>query len=145
MHRYLAALLLCISAAASGHVTIWPKQSAPGAREKYEIRVPNEKKVDTVAVEVRFPAGVRVTSIEQKPDWRTEPLRDASGQLVGARWTGKLAPEQFTEFGVLAVNPASGGDLAWSAIQSYADGTKTEWSGAAGSKTPAPRVTLKPQ
>jgi hypothetical protein len=145
MHRYPAILLLCISAAASAHVTVWPKQSAPSAREKYEIRVPNEKKVDTIAVEVRFPAGVRVTSIEQKPDWRTEPLRDASGQLVGARWTGKLAPEQFTEFGVLAVNPASGGDLAWSAIQSYADGTKTEWSGAAGSKTPAPRVTLKPQ
>jgi uncharacterized protein YcnI len=144
MHRYLTLVLLSISAAASAHVSVWPKQSAPGAREKYEIRVPNEKKVDTIALEVRFPAGLRVTSIEQKPEWRAEPLRDASGQLIGVRWSGKLAPEQFTEFGVLAANPATGGELAWTAVQLFADGTKVEWSGVAGSKTPAPRVTLVP-
>jgi uncharacterized protein YcnI len=144
MHRYLALVLLSISAAASAHVSVWPRQSAPGAREKYEIRVPNEKKVDTIALEVRFPAGLRVTSIEQKPEWRAEPLRDASGQLIGVRWSGKLAPEQFTEFGVLAANPPTGAELAWPAVQLFADGTKVEWSGAAGSKTPAPRITLVP-
>jgi uncharacterized protein YcnI len=144
MRLTIFAAALALTAPAFAHVTVWPKESSQGAREKYEIRVPNEKKVDTVAVEVRFPAGLRVTSIEQKPEWRTEPLRDASGNLVGARWTGKLAPEQFTEFGILAVNPAKGSDLVWTAIQAYADGSKVEWSGAAGSKTPAPRVTLGP-
>jgi uncharacterized protein YcnI len=144
MRSFPFAALLVASSAATAHVTVWPKQSALGAREKYEIRVPNEKKVDTIALEVRFPAVLRVTSIEQKPEWRAEPLRDASGQLVGVRWTGKLAPEQFTEFGVLAANPATGGELSWPAVQLFADGTKVEWSGAAGSKTPAPRVTLVP-
>jgi uncharacterized protein YcnI len=140
----IGAVLLCFSAAATAHVSIWPKASALGAREKYEIRVPNERQSDTIVVEVRFPSGMRVTSIEQKPEWRTEALRDSSGQLVGARWTGKLGPEQFTEFGLLAVNPAKGSEVALTAVQIYADGTKVEWAGPTGSKTPAPRVMLAP-
>lgn len=139
-----AALVLTASSAASSHVTVWPKESVAGAREKYEIRIPNEKKVDTIAVEVLFPGDLRVTSIEQKADWRAEPLRDALGQLVGARWTGKLPPGQFIEFGILAANPAKGNELVWTAVQAYGDGTKSRWSGAPGSKTPAPRVTLVP-
>ena len=137
---FLAAMAL--AASASAHVTVSPKESMAGAHETYEVRMPNEKQADTIALELRFPAGLKINSIEQKPDWRTEPLRDASGALVGVRWTGKLAPMQFTRFGLLASNPQSAGDLAWTATQFYADGTKIEWSGPAGSKTPAPRVTL---
>lgn len=139
----IAAALLLLPMAAFAHVTVWPKESTAGAHEKYEVRVPNEKQADTVAIEVRFPAGLRVTSFEQKPGWITEPLRDSSGRAIGVRWTGTLAPQQFTEFGLLAVNPPSAGDLSWSATQSFSDGTKVEWSGAAGSKTPAPGVTIR--
>ena len=135
----LAAAAFATSAVA--HVTIWPQQSAPGAREKYELRVPNERKSATITVEFRFPRGLRVTAVEQKPGWQAEAFRDASGALTGVRWIGNLPPEQFTEFGLLAVNPA-GGELAFTAIQAFADGTKIEWSGAAGSKSPAPRVRL---
>jgi len=132
-----------LSVAATAHVTVSPKESAVGAHVKYVVRVPNEKQVDTVAIEIRFPSALRVRSFEQRPGWMTEPIRDASGTLIGVRWRGSLPPQQFAEFGLLAVNPAAAGDLAWSAIQSFADGTKVEWSGAAGSKTPAPRVTIK--
>jgi uncharacterized protein YcnI len=138
----LALALFAAASPATAHVTVWPKQSAAGAHEKYEVRVPNEKPIDTVAVEVRFPSGLRITSFEQKPGWMTEPLRDAAGRILGVRWTGKLPPEQFAEFGLLAVNPAAPADLAWSATQTYADGTRTEWSGAPGSRTPAPHVTI---
>jgi hypothetical protein len=132
-----------LSVAATAHVTVSPKESAVGAHVKYVVRVPNEKQVDTVAIEIRFPSALRVRSFEQRPGWMTEPIRDASGTLIGVRWRGSLPPLQFAEFGLLAVNPAAAGELAWSAIQSFADGTKVEWSGAAGSKTPAPRVTIK--
>ena len=138
----LAAALLLVPVPAYAHVTVWPKESSAKAREKYEIRVPNEKQADTVAVELRFPAGLRVTSFEQKPGWMTEPIRDASGNAVGVRWTGRLAPQQFTEFGLLAVNPPAAGELSWTAVQSFSDGTRVEWSGPPGSKTPAPRVTI---
>jgi uncharacterized protein YcnI len=136
---------LAAAAPAPARVTVWPQQSAQGAREKYEIRVPNEKGADTTAIEVRFPAGVRVTSFEQKPGWMTEAVRDGSGGIVGVRWTGKLPPSQFAEFGLLAVNPAGGSALVWPAVQTYADGTQIDWSGAESSKTPAPRVLLLPK
>jgi hypothetical protein len=71
-------------------------------------------------------------------------VRDASGTLVGVRWRGTLPAQQFAEFGLLAVNPPVAGDLSWSATQSFADGSKVEWSGVAGSKTPAPHVTITP-
>ena len=143
--RWTAPLALgAMSASASAHVTIWPKQSIAAAHEKYIVRVPNEKPVEMVALDVRFPAGLRVTSFEQKPGWMTEPIRDGSGQPVGVRWRGSLPPRQFAEFGLLAVNPAAAGDLVWNAVQTFADGSKAEWTGAAGSKTPAPRVTITP-
>ena len=131
-----------LTTAASAHVTISPQQSAPGAREKYELRVPNERKSATITVEIRFPAGMRVTAVEQKPGWHAEAFRDASGNLTGVRWIGNLPPEQFTEFGVLGQNSATGGELVFTATQAFADGTKIEWSGATDSKTPAARVRL---
>lgn len=130
-----------LATAASANVTVSPPQSAPGAREKYELRVPNERKSATITVEVHFPAGLRVTAVEQKPGWQAEALRDGSGNLTGVRWIGNLPPEQFTEFGLLAVNPP-GGEIAFTATQAFADGTKINWSGAAGSKTPAARVRI---
>jgi uncharacterized protein YcnI len=142
--RSLMILAMLVAAPASAHVTVWPNESAAGAREKYEIRVPNEKQADTIALEVRFPAGLKVTAFEQKAGWSTELLRDPSGAVTGARWSGRLAPMQFTEFGLLAANPRKGGELVFTAVQVYSDGTKSEWSGAADSKTPAPRVTLTP-
>ena len=137
------AAALAIPTGAAAHVTVWPKEAPAGAHQKYDLRVPNEKKVDTIAVEVRFPPGLKVVAFEQKPGWMTEPVRDAKGAFTSARWTGHLAPQQFVEFGVLAVNPPSATDLSWTAIQSFADGTQIEWSGTPGSKTPAPRVTVR--
>jgi len=136
----LAAAALATSAAAN--VTVLPQQSAPGARERYELRVPNERKSATITVEFRFPKILRVTAVEQKPGWQAEAFRDAAGNLTGVRWVGNLPPEEFTEFGLLGVNPTAGNELVFTAIQAFADGTKIEWSGAAGSKTPAARVRL---
>lgn len=140
----VGAALLASAAAAPAHVTVWPRQSQAGAHERYTVRVPNEKQADNLAVELRFPSGLRVTSFEQKPGWLTEALRDARGAIIGVRWTGRLPPEQFTEFGLLAVNPASTKDLVWTATQRFADGTSVLWSGAANSKSPAPHVQLRP-
>lgn len=136
------AAALAFAVPAQAHVTVWPKTSSLGAHEQYEVRVPNERQVDTVAIEVRFPTALKITSFEQKPGWNTELIRDASGAIAGVRWSGSLAAMQFTQFGLLATNPAHGSELVWSATQVYADGTKIEWSGPSNSKTPAPRVSL---
>ena len=44
---------------------------------------------------------------------------------------------------MLAINPKEGANLTWKFIQYYDDGTKEEFVGAAGSRLPAPVVTLK--
>ena len=143
-YAVVAAAAVMLPTAAFAHVTVTPKQSSPGAWEKYEIRVPNEKQVATTSLDVRFPAGLRVVSFEEKPGWSIKPVRNAQGAITGARWTGQLPTDRFVEFGIIAVNPKTGGDLVWSAVQTFADGTVADWSGEAGSAKPAPRVTLKP-
>ncbi len=129
--------------AAQAHVTVWPRQSEQGAREKYAVRMPNEKKADTVRLEGQFPAELKVSSFQQTPGWKIEVKRDTVGAIVGAVWTGVLPPDQFAEFGVTATNPKAP-SLTWKFIQTYADGLKVEWTGEPGSASPAPKVELRP-
>jgi uncharacterized protein YcnI len=136
----LAGALLPL--AASAHVTVWPKQSELGAREKYVVRAPNEKKLATVRIEGVFPREARVTALEQTAGWTVEPKRDGSGAIVGATWSGSLPPDQFAEFGILAANPKTGTVLTWTFTQVYADGSQVAWAGPPGSATPAPQVQL---
>ena len=142
----LAAALIPLTAGA--HVTVWPKQSDLGAREKYVVRAPNEKMVATVRIEAEFPPEVRVNQLEQAPGWTIEARRDGAGAIVGATWSGDLPPDQFAEFGLLATNPKvvpkMGMALIWKVTQVYADGSKVEWTGPPGSHTPAPQVELRP-
>jgi uncharacterized protein YcnI len=142
---FVAALsTMAIAFGASAHVTVWPKQSVQGAREKYVIRMPNEKSSPTIRLDAEFPVEMRVTSFEQTSGWTIAIRRNGEGAITGASWTGELPAEQFVEFGIIGVNPKAGGPLTWRFIQSYADGTRVEWTGEPGSKTPAPQVMLRP-
>ena len=139
----LAAVLAVTIGTAYGHVTIQPKQSIAGATVKYTMRVPTEKFVPTVRVEVEFPASLNVSSFESKAGWKIEEKKDAAGRLVGAILTGSIAPGESSTFDFMARNPAEESKLSWKVIQIYQDGSKSEWTGAEGSRTPAPVVELK--
>ena len=140
----LVAMLLLCAGLASAHIRIYPTESASGAREKYTMRVPNEKQVPSSKVEGEFPAGLDVYDFEFKPGWKIDFKKDAKGKIVGATWTGKIQPYEFVEFGMLAINPKEGANLTWKFIQYYDDGTKEEFTGPVGSRLPAPVVSLKP-
>ena len=138
-----ALILAVIPAMSSAHVTVSPRESRIGAWEEYDIRVPNEREVATTVLEVRFPAGLRIMSFEDKPGWSIEPVKNASGAITSARWTGQLPPGRFVEFGIIGVNPKMPGILSWEATQTYADGTVVRWSGPVASKSPGPTITIK--
>ena len=141
----LAALaVLAVAPVAAAHVTVSPRQSELGAREAYVVRMPNEKKAATVRLDAEFPPEARVTSLRQAPGWTIQVRRDGAGAITGASWAGDLPPDQYVEFGVQAVNPKAGATLTWKFVQTYADGTKVEWTGAPGTPTPAPQVRLLP-
>jgi uncharacterized protein YcnI len=127
-----------------GHITIWPKESAHGAREKYTVRVPNEKQVATTRIEAEFPAELNAYDFEFKPGWKIDFKKNDKGKIIGATWTGKIAPYEFVEFGLLGLNPTAGSNLVWKFVQYYEDGMKEEFTGPIESFYRAPVVVLKP-
>jgi len=141
-HLVAAVATLAVAAAilptlSWAHAVVFPKTSAPGAYEKYVLRVPNEKAIATTRVELRVPAGVRVTSFADVPGWKLEIVTDSAKAITAAIWTGTLPPQRFVEFPFVAVNPKTDTRIEWPAYQTYADNERVEWTGPEGSKAPA--------
>jgi len=166
-----AVLVLLTAPVAFGHIKIYPTESTLGAREKYTMRVPNEKKSPTIRVEGEFPPGLDVYDFEFKPGWKIDFKKDDKGKIVGAVWTGRIEPYEFVEFGMLAINPKEGPkeapkgtadgssdasqpavnsgqvSMLWKFHQYYEDGTKEEFTAPPDAKMPLlpmPLVILKP-
>jgi uncharacterized protein YcnI len=142
-----AVLGLVVSPVVFGHIKIYPTESTFGAREKYTMRVPNERQSPVIRVEGEFPAGLEVYDFEFKPGWKIDFKKDDKGKIIGATWTGKIAPYEFAEFGMLAINPKAGdSNMLWRFYQYYEDGFKEEFTAAPDAKMPLrpmPLVTLK--
>ncbi|MEO7457883.1 MAG: DUF1775 domain-containing protein [Gemmatimonadaceae bacterium] len=136
------AALLAMPSLLFGHAVVFPKASAPGAHEKYILRVPNEKAVATTRIEIRFPGDVRVTAFADVAGWKLEVLTDSAQRIIGAVWTGSLPAQRFVELPFVAANPKTPGEIKWLTYQTYADGEKVEWTGEAGSKAPASVTVL---
>ncbi|WP_163858874.1 YcnI family copper-binding membrane protein [Paenibacillus elgii] len=135
---------------ASAHVTVLPKEATQGSYEKFAVRVPTEKDIPTVKVEVKFPLdSVSISRFEPKPGWKYELTKDANNKITGVIWTATgegLGATEFGEFymqGKVADNATS---ITWKAYQTYKDGSVVEWVGADGSDKPASvtKVNAKP-
>jgi uncharacterized protein YcnI len=139
----LAAVLLgAVSPVTVAHVTVWPREAGSGAFEKYVVRVPTEGRVATASVELRIPDGVTIVSIGAPQGFRYE-LRKSGERTVAILWTQRIEPGEFAEFAFMARNPATEGSIAWNAVQTFVDGTRTEWSGPAGDAHPASVTAIK--
>ena len=137
MQRTAFALILCLcSALASAHVTVWPRESFTGAYEKYVVRVPTEGSVATQSIELRVPANVDIVSIGA-PSGFTYEVKRTGSRITSIVWTMAIKPGEFAEFAFMARNPKQAGEVRWEAVQHFADGTSTEWTGPAKDKHPA--------
>ncbi len=138
--RHAPAVLLALMATpvlALAHAVVFPRASAPGAYEKYVLRVPNERDVPTTRVTLVFPPEVTVVSFADVPGWELEIVTDGGGRVTGASWTGALPVGRFVEFPFVAVNPREAGRVRWNATQTYAGGEDVAWTGPEDSPTPA--------
>lgn len=74
VNRYLlsAVVLPLFGSLAFGHIRIAPTESTAGAREKYTMRVPNEKQVPCSKIKGEFPSGLDVYDFEFKPGWKID-------------------------------------------------------------------------
>jgi uncharacterized protein YcnI len=143
--RIFAAALVFLFAASlsNAHVTVWPRESGPGAHEKYVVRVPTEGKVATASVELAIPEGVTVVSMAAGSGFTYE-MKRTGDRVTSIVWSMQIPPGEFAEFSFMARNPKEGTDLTWKATQRFVDGTQTEWTGPRGDKRPAPVTKLKP-
>jgi uncharacterized protein YcnI len=144
-HSGLPGLALGVLSASLvyGHIRIYPTESATGTREKYTMRVPNEKQVKCVRIEGEFPAEVTIYDFEFKSGWKIDFKKDDQGKIVGAVWTGTMMQYEFVEFGMLGINPKEDTSLVWKFVQYYDDGSKEEFTGPVGSRFPSPVTVLK--
>lgn len=142
----VAGAVLTLATAAQAHVNVYPKETTTGAYEKYTVRVPVEKDVNTTKVKLEFPAGVKVSTVQPIPGWSYEFEKDKDGRNTALVWTatdGGIKAHEFMEFAFVGANPKEEGSLAWKAYQTYADGEVVEWTGDKDSKTPASVTTVK--
>lgn len=138
----VAALVACLACmSVSAHVTVWPRDSRPGAYEKYVVRVPTEGKVATASVELIVPDGVAIVSMAA-PSGFTYELKRAGDRVTSIVWSMTIAPGEFAEFAFMARNPQAGAEVVWKAVQRFTDGTQQEWVGPRGDKHPASVTTL---
>jgi uncharacterized protein YcnI len=144
LQTLLVAAALCVfSAAAGAHVTVWPRESALGAYEKYVVRVPTEGQVATSSIELQMPEGVSFVSMGA-PGSFTYELKRTGDRVTSLVWTQAIKPGEFAEFAFMARNPKAGSEMRWKAVQRFGDGSSTEWSGAAGDQHPASVTKLSP-
>jgi uncharacterized protein YcnI len=127
------AALMLFAAVASAHVTVAPAESSTGAWETYTLKVPSEKDIATVQVDLRIPEGAEFKQYEATPGWNVT----IEGNKVSWTATGEgIQAGQFQRFYFTAKNPDAAGDISWNAYQHYADGSLVQWSGEEGSETP---------
>jgi uncharacterized protein YcnI len=150
------------AAAAHAHVTLQPKAQTAGAYTVVNVRVPNERDNGaTTKVRVAFPDGIYSVSYAAQAGWKVAvkksrlatPVPTEDGPITervssvtfsgSGRGLGRIAPGQFKEFPLsLQMPDQPGATLAFPAYPTYSDGEVVRWTGAAGTGTPAPTVTL---
>lgn len=139
-------VMMLFSGLASAHVTVLPSETTQGRYEKFTVRVPSEKEVATVKVEIKFPAGVTISRFEPKFGWKYDIAKDASGKITGVIWTATgdgFGATEFGEFNMQGKVEADAKDLNWKAYQTYKDGSVVEWVGGEGSDKPASVTKVK--
>jgi uncharacterized protein YcnI len=125
---------------ASAHVVVYPQETTQNTYEKFTVRVPTEKDVPTVKVEVKIPAEVNVSRFEPVAGWKYDITKDTTGKITSVTWTATgdgLSSTEFGEFNMQGKVSDKATSLEWKAIQTYKDGSVVEWVGAKGSDHPA--------
>jgi hypothetical protein len=114
--------------------------------QRYCIRVPSEKSVPTIGLEVEFPVNLEVSAIEVPTGWHGTAHKDRQSRIVSASWEGgSILPGQYLEFGVVARNPETPTALIWKAIQKYQDASEVHWIGPSQAQFPAAITHVRKQ
>jgi uncharacterized protein YcnI len=138
MKRAFALLLALpvLGVALSAHVMVSPPQSKAGITQNYELRVHNESKVATTAVELQIPADITVVDVST-PTVGTVDTPKTGDRITAINWKVNVDPSKYVALKFQAKNPSHSTDVHWNVRQHLADGTVVEWSDSPGAKEKA--------
>ena len=131
----LVLVVLLVPSFASAHVSVRPRESKPGAEERYTVRVPTEGEVTTTHVILEIPSNVTVLEVVPA-DGATFELKKDGARITAITWKKEIAPKAAAEFVFRARNPMAN-EIAWKAHQHFSDGSVADWIGPAGDRRPA--------
>lgn len=138
-----AAVVLLLPALPQAHVSITPRESTPGATEKYTVRIPTEGKVATTAAELDVPEGVIIETFQAPAGWKYEVKRK-DDRVVGVIWQVDVKPGEFIDVAFVARNPRDKTEIVWTLRQRFADGTVTDWTKGPNGNRPTAVTKLAP-
>ncbi|HVK19759.1 MAG TPA: YcnI family protein [Actinokineospora sp.] len=158
----LAAFAMLVGGyTASAHVSVSADNPVPGKYAKATFRVPNERDVPTVKLEVAFPADQPFgrAAVAPVPGWTATvkthkldvPITTHHGETMteaveSITWEGgEIKSGEFVEFPV-SLGPLPTANLVFKSLQTYADGEIVRWidMGGAEADHPAPVLSLAP-
>ena len=132
--------VLAMASVASAHVTLQPRESAPGETVTYTVRVPTEGTVPTTGIELEIPDAVTVVSVDGPAE--AYEVKKSGDRIISIAWKTDIQPKQFKTFTFVAKNPTTPSEISWKAHQQFADGTMSDWIEPAGGKRPAARTKV---
>lgn len=138
-----AVLVFLVPSFAIAHVSVRPRDSKPGAEERYTVRVPTEGAVATTHAVLEIPADVTVLEVLPAEGTTFETAKQGD-RITSITWKKAIPPKASAEFVFRARNPAAG-EIVWKAHQHFSDGTVADWVGVAGDKRPASVTKLSAQ
>ena len=131
----LGVLLASAPAVLGARVTVWPRESALGASERYTVRVPTEGTIATTSVRLEVPPDVTVTSVMWRcPGWSRTSHGKARG-LPASRGSSRCRRAS-SPVRVPGAQSEQGTEIVWKMHQHYANGSQSDWTGPP-SKSPA--------
>jgi uncharacterized protein YcnI len=137
----LFAVVLSIATPVFAHVGVTPRESKPGVTETYTFRVPSEGGMTTTSVVLDVPGGVTIISVAAPADAKHEEKK-VGDRIVQITWTIEIKADASAQLSFVAKNPSEGASIAWAVHQRYSDGMASDWTGPAGSRSPAPVTKL---
>jgi uncharacterized protein YcnI len=161
-----AIALVAGAGVAAAHVTVNPGEAAAGDFTKLTFRVPNESPTaGTTAVTVTIPADhpFAFVSVKAIPGWSVTPTKTTlpapvtegdttiKEAVTSVTWTAdpgtQIGPGEFGEFDISAGPVPDVPSIAFTATQTYSDGSVVEWNEptpASGEEPehPAPTLTI---
>jgi uncharacterized protein YcnI len=141
------AAALVFTDSAFAHANLSPPTVLAQTSQVFTLAVPTEKAgVTTTQIELTPPAGFTIDSFVAASGWKRVSDQSGSGEDVAIRkvtWSGGSVPTGEAASLQFVGDVGAAKTYDFKVRQTYSDGSVVDWSGAAGSDTPAPAIEAK--